>query len=101
MKLIRKSYRGISDLRLDLFLKVSRLVKRRTLAHDFCQRGWIEVNGTRSKPGRDMKPGDRIILRLGSHRKEIEILEIPQGNVSAKEAHRLYKILSDQPEYEN
>ncbi|MGA1841932.1 MAG: RNA-binding S4 domain-containing protein [bacterium] len=88
-------------MRLDLFLKVSRLVKRRTLAHEFCQRGWIEVNGTRSKPGRDMKPGDRIILHLGSHRKEIEILEIPRGNVPAREAHKLYKILSDQPEYEN
>ena len=88
-------------MRLDLFLKISRLVKRRTLAHDFCKRGWIEVNGARSKPGRDMKPGDRIILHLGSHKKEIEILEIPHGNVPAKEAHKLYKILSDQPEYEN
>ena len=88
-------------MRLDLFLKVSRLVKRRTLAHEFCQRGWIEVNGTRGKPGREMKPGDRITLHLGSHIKEIEIIEIPQGNVPAKEAHKLYKILSDQPEYEN
>jgi ribosomal 50S subunit-recycling heat shock protein len=88
-------------LRLDLFLKISRLVKRRTLAHEFCQRGWIEVNGTRSKPGRDIKPGDRIIIHLGSHRKEIEILETPQGNVPAREAHKLYNILSDQPENEN
>ena len=87
-------------MRLDLFLKVSRLVKRRTLAQDFCHRGWIEVNGTKGKPGRNMKQGDKIILHLGSRRKEIEILDIPQKNLPAKEAHKLYRVVSDLPEIE-
>ena len=87
-------------MRLDLFLKISRLVKRRTLAHDFCQRGWIQVNGTKGKPGKDVKPGDRIILHLGLRRKEVEILEIPKGNVPSKDASKLYQILSDRPEKE-
>ena len=75
-------------------------MKRRTLAHDFCQRGWIEVNGTKGKPGKDVKPGDRIVLHLGLHRKELEILEIPKGNVPAKDAQTLYQVLSDEPENE-
>jgi ribosomal 50S subunit-recycling heat shock protein len=91
------SWHGINDLRLDLFLKISRLVKRRTLAHEFCQRGWIEVNGVKGKPGKDVSPGDKIILHLGSRRKEIEILHIPQGNVSAKDANTLYRVISDTP----
>jgi ribosomal 50S subunit-recycling heat shock protein len=88
---------GINDLRLDLFLKISRLVKRRTLAHEFCQRGWIDVNGAKGKPGKDVGPGDKIILHLGSRSKEIEILHIPQGNVSANDANTLYRVISDTP----
>ncbi|MGA1796599.1 MAG: RNA-binding S4 domain-containing protein [bacterium] len=85
-------------MRLDLFLKISRLVKRRSLAHDFCERGWVEVNGAKGKPGRDLKEGDRIVLHLGAHRKEVEVLAIPSGNVRASEAATLYRILSDLPE---
>jgi len=84
-------------LRLDLFLKISRLVKRRTLAHEFCQRGWIEVNGAKGKPGKDVNPGDKITLHLGSRSKEVEVLHIPHGNVSAKDASTLYRIISDTP----
>jgi len=95
---MKRPSHGINEVRLDLFLKISRLVKRRTLAHDFCERGWLEVNGTKGKPGRDIKEGDRIVLHLGAHRKEVEILAIPDGNVPASEALKLYKILSDIPE---
>ena len=85
-------------MRLDLFLKVSRLVKRRTLAHEFCQKGWIELNGIKAKAGKSVKPGDKITLHLWSRIREIEIAEIPKGNVRAKEADKLYKILSDMSE---
>ncbi len=87
-------------MRLDLFLKLSRLVKRRTLAHEFCQRGWIEVNGIKGKPGKKVTKGDRIILLLGAKKLMIEILEIPQGGVPAREASRLYKIISELPRNE-
>jgi len=84
-------------MRLDLFLKISRLIKRRTLAHEFCQRGWIEVNGIKAKPGKRVTEGDHITLLLGSKRKEVEVLELPKGNVSARDASRLYKIISEEP----
>ncbi|MBN2372384.1 RNA-binding S4 domain-containing protein [bacterium] len=85
-------------MRLDLFLKASRLVKRRSLAQDFCRRGWIEVNGRKGKPGKDVLAGDRITLHLGSRIRVVKIIEIPKGNVPAWDANRLYEILSDQQE---
>ena len=81
-----------------MFLKISRIVKRRTLAHEFCEKGWIEVNGKRGKPGRTVKQGDRILLHLWSRRREVQILEIPKGSVSKRDAEKLFKILSDEPE---
>lgn len=87
-------------MRLDLFLKVSRLVKRRTLAQELCQRGWVELNGMRAKPGKEVKEGDRLLLNLGARKKEIEILCVPKGNVRACEVHKLYKIISDIKEKE-
>ena len=81
-----------------MFLKISRLVKRRTLAHEFCQKGWIQINGQIGKPGRAIKQGDRIVLDLWSRRKEVVIVEIPKGPVSRKDAESLYKVLSDEPE---
>lgn len=87
-------------MRLDLFLKRSRLVKRRSLAQDFCKRGWVEVNGIKGKPGKDVTEGDNITLFLGSRIRQIQILEIPYGNVSARDANKLYKLLSDLPKNE-
>ena len=87
-------------MRLDLFLKRSRLVKRRTIALEFCQNGWIELNGARGKPGKNVKPGDRITLHLWGRKKEVEVLKVPKGPVPAKETANLYNLISDLPEEE-
>ena len=85
---------------MDLFLKASRLVKRRSLAQEFCRRGWIEVNGIKGKPGKNVVEGDKVTLYLGSRIRVTKILEIPKGNVSAGDANKLYEILSDLPKTE-
>lgn len=58
--------------------------------------GLIEVNGVKGKPGRKVSKGDRIRLLIGSKILEVEILYTPQGNVPAKEAQSLYRILSEE-----
>ncbi|MEW6726054.1 RNA-binding S4 domain-containing protein [Desulforudis sp. 1088] len=82
-------------MRLDKFLKVSRLIKRRTLAKEVCDEGLITVNGRAAKAGTVVKPGDVISLRLGSRRLTVEVLEVAD-NVPAKLASSLYSVLSSE-----
>ncbi len=53
-------------MRLDKYLKVSRLIKRRTLAKEACEKGKIEINGKTAKPSADVSEGDLLTLNLGS-----------------------------------
>ena len=82
-------------MRLDLFLKVSRLIKRRTLAKEYCEKGLVRVNGEVGKPGKKVKEGDIIELETPEGYRKVEILKIPSGNVSKKEASSLYRILEE------
>ena len=52
-------------MRLDLFLKTARLIKRRTIAKEFCDRGLVVVNGKAAKPSYEVKDGDQITLKFG------------------------------------
>ncbi|AEG58485.1 RNA-binding S4 domain-containing protein [Desulforamulus ruminis] len=79
-------------MRLDKFLKVARVIKRRTLAKEVCDSGHATVNGRVAKAGLEVKPGDRVELNFGSRKVIFEILEIKE-TIPAKEADRLYKIL--------
>jgi len=81
-------------LRLDKFLKVSRLIKRRTLAKEVCDRGRVSVNGRAVKAGTEIKPGDILVIDFGYRALTVEIVSI-QENVPAKLAAGLYKILKD------
>ena len=81
-------------MRLDKFLKVSRLIKRRTVAKEICEAGKISVNGHTAKAGHEVKAGDVLELSLGSRRLKVSILEIKE-TVRANEADSLYKILED------
>ncbi len=65
-------------MRLDKFLQVSRLVKRRTVAAELCRGGRVTVNGHPGKPGTTVSPGDRIEIGLGSRRTAAEVLEVPE-----------------------
>ena len=55
-------------MRLDKYLKVSRLIKRRTVANEACDNGLVEVNGKAARASYEVKPGDRITLRFGARR---------------------------------
>ncbi len=83
-------------MRVDKFLQVARLIKQRKYANQACDRGYILVNGKRTKPSQEIKPGDRITLDLPGGRTEIEVIEVPTGKTVSKEkAAGLYRVLSE------
>jgi len=84
----------VGELRLDKFLKVSRVIKRRTLAKEACDRGQVSVNGRTAKAGTEIKPGDIIVIGFGSRNLKLEVVSI-QENVPAKMAAGLYRILEE------
>lgn len=83
-------------MRLDKFLKVSRLIKRRTVANEICTAGRVQVNGRAAKPGTELKPGDVLEIGFGTGATRIRVLEI-RDTVRKEEADSLYEILPDQP----
>lgn len=78
-------------MRLDKFLQISRLVKRRTIANTLCNRGAVSVNGHVAKAGKMLAVGD--VIRLEPPESEYEVLELPSGNVSRARAATLYRQL--------
>jgi len=81
-------------VRLDKYLKISRLIKRRTVAKDVCEGEKISVNGKVAKPAADIKLGDIITIDMRRHVLEVKVLATP-NSVRANEAHDLYEILKD------
>jgi len=79
-------------MRLDKFLKVSRIVKRRTIAKDFAENERVIINGRTAKPSTQIKNGDVITIFIGEHKTVVEVLEI-SANVKASEAKNLYRII--------
>ena len=63
-------------MRLDKYLKVSRLIKRRTVANEACDNGRISVNGRVVKASYEVKPGDRIEIALGSRTVTVEVVVV-------------------------
>lgn len=80
-------------MRLDKYLKVSRLIKRRTVAKDVCSGGKVEINGKVAKAGSEVKVGDKLSIRFGDKVLEVIIKDV-QENVRASEASSLYEVLS-------
>ncbi|HHV15038.1 MAG TPA: RNA-binding S4 domain-containing protein [Gelria sp.] len=79
-------------MRLDKFLKVSRIIKRRTVARDFAANERVLLNGRIAKPSSEVKKGDIITLRLGDKSTTYEVMDI-KDNVKAAEAKNLYRII--------
>ena len=77
-------------MRLDKFLKVSRLIKRRTVANEACDNGRICVNGRVVKASYDVKVGDKIEISMGSRTVAVEVLEVAD-NVRKDDAAGMYK----------
>jgi len=79
-------------MRLDKFLKVSRIIKRRTVAKDFAEHERVMVNDRIAKPSTVIKKGDIISIFIGQRKTVLEVLEV-KDNVKASEAKNLYRIL--------
>ena len=77
-------------MRLDKYLKVSRLIKRRTVANEACDNGRISVNGRVVKASYDIKVGDRIEISMGTRTVAVEVLEVAD-NVRKDDAAGMYK----------
>ena len=80
-------------MRLDKFLKVSRLIKRRTVANTVSDMGRVLVNGNPAKPAKQLKVGDIIEIEYSNRIEKVEVLIIPTGNVSIQESGNLYKVI--------
>lgn len=77
-------------MRLDKYLKVSRLIKRRTVANEACDNGRISVNGRVVKASYEVKVGDKIELSLGARTVAVEVLAVAD-NVRKDDAVTMYK----------
>ncbi len=80
-------------MRLDKFLKVSRIIKRRTVANTVSDMGRVLVNGNQAKPAKQLKIGDIIEIEYSNRIEKFEVLVIPNGNVSIQESSTLYRII--------
>lgn len=82
-------------MRLDKFLKVSRLIKRRTVANEVSDTGRVFVNGNAAKPAKQIKEGDIIRIEYANRNVIAKVLKVPQNNVSVQEAPTLYELVNE------
>jgi ribosomal 50S subunit-recycling heat shock protein len=82
-------------MRLDKFLKVSRLIKRRTLAKEVCDQGRISINGQRAKAGSNVKAGDELLVRFGQKLVTVTINEVKEMS-RKEEAAMMYTIVKEE-----
>ena len=80
-------------MRLDKFLKVSRLIKRRTVANEVSDSGRVFVNGFLAKPAKQIKEGDEIRIEYSNRSVAVRVLRVPANNVSVQEAPTLYELI--------
>lgn len=81
-------------MRLDKFLKVSRLIKRRTVANEVSDMGRVLINGNPAKPAKQIKENDIITIEYANRTVKAQILKVPTTNVSIQEAPSLYELIS-------
>lgn len=79
-------------MRLDKFLKVSRIIKRRTVANEACDGGRVSINGRVAKASADVKVGDIIEIAFGTNTLKAEVLKVAEA-VKKDEAADMYKII--------
>ncbi len=79
-----------------MFLKTAGLIRRRTEARRACLNGIVHLDGAAAKPGREVQAGQRITIRFLDRVLDVEVREVPAGNVSKARAARLYRVLRDE-----
>ncbi|PYI50228.1 RNA-binding S4 domain-containing protein [Paenibacillus flagellatus] len=82
-------------MRLDKFLKVSRLIKRRTVAKDVSDQGRIWINGREAKASSTVKPGDELVIRFGQKSVTVRVERIAE-TTRKEEANQMYTILKEE-----
>ena len=81
-------------MRLDKYLKVSRIIKRRTVANDACDTEHVNVNGRRAKASYDVKVGDVLEITFGQRTLKIRVLEVKE-TVSKAQASEMYEVIDE------
>ncbi|KRM73918.1 RNA-binding S4 domain-containing protein [Secundilactobacillus collinoides] len=84
-------------MRLDKFLKVSRIIKRRTVAKEIADEGRITVNGRVAKSSTDVVPDDELVIKFGNKTLTVQVMQL-LDTTKKQEAENMYKIVSE--EYE-
>lgn len=79
-------------MRIDKFLKNSRIIKRRTVAKEACEQGHISVNGKPAKPGTEVKVGDDIFIQFGNGSLHVEVIELIES-CRKEDAVKMYKVV--------
>lgn len=83
---------GGGIMRLDKYLKVSRLIKRRTVANEACDAGRVFINDKPAKASANVRVGDRITIQFGNKEVKVEVLNVAE-TVKKEEAAELYKYI--------
>jgi len=81
-------------MRLDKYLKVSRIIKRRTVANDACDTEHVSVNGRRAKASYDVKVGDVLEIAFGQRTLKIRVLEV-KDTVAKADASGMYEVIEE------
>ncbi|GIN58034.1 hypothetical protein J8TS2_23530 [Lederbergia ruris] len=85
----------MTTMRLDKFLKVSRLIKRRTLAKEVADKGRILINGQQAKAGSNVKVGDELEIRFGQKLVTVQVTEL-QESTKKEDAASMYKTVKEE-----
>ena len=84
-------------MRLDLYLKTSRLIARRSLAQKFCDAGFIKVNNLTAKSSREVKPDDELEIKKHNRLTKIRVIQIPdKKQISRQDSVNLYEVISEE-----
>lgn len=81
-------------MRLDKYLKVSRIIKRRTVANEACDDSHVTVNGRPAKASYDIKPGDIVEIAFGTKTLKIRVLDVRE-TVKKTDAYEMYEVISE------
>lgn len=79
-------------MRIDKFLKNSRIIKRRTVAKDACEQGHIAVNGKTAKPGTEVREGDEISIQFGNGSLTVEVTALLES-CRKEDAAKMYRVI--------
>lgn len=80
-------------MRLDKFLKVTRLIKRRSVGKEACDGERVLVNGKEAKPAKQIAAGDVISVLFGDNVLKVRVKKVPEGNVMKSDAEEYYEIV--------